>query len=66
MDDYLKTLPRKRMACGVLIFNEKNELLIVKNSYKDYWSIPGGVIEENESPQTRWGKRSQRRNRIRL
>ena len=51
MNDFLKTLPRKRMAAGALIFNEKNELLIVKISYKNYWSIPGGIIEENESPR---------------
>lgn len=40
------------MGVGALIFNEENELLIVKPSYKDHWSIPGGVVEENESPQT--------------
>ncbi len=51
MNDYLKTLPRKRMASGVLIFNEKGELLIVKMSYKSYWSIPGGVVEDSESPK---------------
>ena len=51
MNDFLKTLPGKRMAAGALIFNEKDELLIVKTSYKNYWSIPGGVIEENESPR---------------
>lgn len=39
------------MAAGALIFNEKDELLIVKISYKNYWSIPGGVIEEKESPK---------------
>lgn len=39
------------MGVGVLIFNEGNELLIVKPSYKDCWSIPGGVVEANESPR---------------
>jgi ADP-ribose pyrophosphatase YjhB (NUDIX family) len=24
---------------------------LVKPSYKDYWSLPGGVVENNESPQ---------------
>ncbi|MBI4119577.1 MAG: NUDIX hydrolase [Parcubacteria group bacterium] len=39
------------MAVGVLFFNELHELLIVKPNYKDSWSIPGGVIDENESPR---------------
>jgi len=51
MNDYYQKLPKKRMGVGALIFNEKDELLIVKPSYKDRWSIPGGVVEENESPR---------------
>jgi len=39
------------MGVGALILNEKNELLIVKPSYKDHWSVPGGVVDENESPR---------------
>jgi len=52
MNDYYKNLPKKRMGAGALIFNEKGELLIVKPNYKDGWSIPGGTINENESPRT--------------
>jgi 8-oxo-dGTP pyrophosphatase MutT (NUDIX family) len=48
---YIKNLPRKRMASGVIFFNEDREVLIVKPSYKDYWSVPGGVIDKNESPR---------------
>ncbi len=50
-DDYYENLPRKRMGAGALIVNEKDEVLIVKPSYKDHWSIPGGVIDNNESPK---------------
>ena len=39
------------MAAGALIFNNKNELLIVKPNYKDRWSIPGGVVDVDESPR---------------
>ena len=49
--EYFKALPKKRMASGVLLFNERNELLLVKPSYKDHWSIPGGVVDRNESPR---------------
>lgn len=49
-EDYYKNLPKKRMGVGVVFFNHKDELLIVKPTYKDHWVIPGGVIETNESP----------------
>lgn len=39
------------MASGVIFFNEAGKVLVVKPSYKDYWSVPGGVIEKNESPR---------------
>lgn len=39
------------MGAGALILNGKDEILIVKLSYKDRWSIAGGVVEENESPR---------------
>jgi 8-oxo-dGTP pyrophosphatase MutT (NUDIX family) len=52
MNAWLKSLPKKRMAAGALFFNESGEVLIVRPSYKDHWSIPGGVVDEYESPLT--------------
>jgi ADP-ribose pyrophosphatase YjhB (NUDIX family) len=49
--EWLKTLPKKRMGVAVLLFNEQGELLIVKQTYRDKWAVPGGVIDENESPE---------------
>lgn len=49
--DYYKSLPRKRAGAGVLFFNERKELLIAKPTYKDYWTIPGGTVDANESPR---------------
>ncbi len=49
--EYLKSLPRKRMGSGVIIRNTKGEMLVLKTTYKDHWEIPGGVVEENESPR---------------
>ena len=51
-EDYYKNLPKKRIGSGVLFFNKHQELLIVKPVYKDHWSIPGGVVDENESPRS--------------
>jgi len=46
-----KDLPKKVMGAGALILNEKNEVLLVKPSYKDHWSIAGGIVDEKESPK---------------
>lgn len=51
MNEYYKNLPKKRMAAGALIFDGEGRVLIVKPSYKDHWSIPGGVVDERESPR---------------
>lgn len=50
--DYTATLPAKRMAAGVLFVNAVGEVLIVNPTYKDYWEIPGGAVEADESPYT--------------
>jgi 8-oxo-dGTP diphosphatase len=47
---YLAALPKKRMAVGVLFVNARDELLIVKPTYRPEWLIPGGSVEANESP----------------
>ena len=49
--DYYKSLPKKRMASGMIIRNVEGKMLVLKTTYKDHWEIPGGVVEENESPK---------------
>jgi 8-oxo-dGTP diphosphatase len=49
--EYIESLPKKRIAAGALIRNEARELLIVKPCYRDPWLIPGGVVELDESPK---------------
>lgn len=49
--NYYENLPKKRMGTGALIFNKKDELLILKPTYKDHWTIPGGVVDKDESPR---------------
>jgi len=48
---YQQTLPKKRISAGCLFFDEADHLLIVNPTYKDTWEIPGGVVEQNESPR---------------
>jgi 8-oxo-dGTP diphosphatase len=38
------------MGSGVLIRHPDDRILLVEPTYKDYWELPGGVVEANESP----------------
>ncbi len=44
-------MARPRMAAGALFFDEADRVLLVEPSYKDYREIPGGYVEEGESPR---------------
>ncbi|MFH8991614.1 NUDIX domain-containing protein [Streptomyces sp. NPDC017940] len=39
-----------RMAAGALFFDDADRVLLVEPSYKDYRDIPGGYVENGESP----------------
>lgn len=47
---YTASLPAKRMAAGCLFLNPGGDLLIVKPTYRDGWLLPGGSVEQDESP----------------
>ncbi|MBI96868.1 hypothetical protein CL656_06975 [bacterium] len=47
---FVESLHKKHTASGAFLFNEKNQVLIIRQSYRDYWSIPGGISDLNESP----------------
>lgn len=49
-DDFTASLPRKRMGAGALITDDQGRILLVEPTYKDYWEIPGGSVEADESP----------------
>jgi 8-oxo-dGTP diphosphatase len=51
-DDFTATLPRKRMGAGALLTDDRGRMLLVEPTYKDYWEIPGGSVEADESPYT--------------
>lgn len=43
-------LPRKNTAAGVLARDEDGRVLFVCPTYKPFLEIPGGLVEDNESP----------------
>ncbi|MFJ2215020.1 NUDIX domain-containing protein [Streptomyces sp. NPDC101062] len=38
------------MAAGALFFNEAGHVLLVEPNYKNYRDVPGGYVEQGESP----------------
>lgn len=50
---FIMRLFQDQFLVGVtgIIFNEKNEVLLVKHTYRELWSLPGGYIKAREHPQ---------------
>ena len=44
------SFPMKYLSAGALIFDGQGDVLLVKPTYKDGWEIPGGIVEQDESP----------------
>lgn len=51
--DFRRYLTRleKRMASAVVMCECEDRLLIVKATYKPHWSLPGGIIDQHETPR---------------
>ncbi|HSM67452.1 MAG TPA: NUDIX hydrolase [Ilumatobacteraceae bacterium] len=46
-----RLLPTKRMGAGAVIRDADGRVLIVKPTYKPAWELPGGAVEDDESPR---------------
>lgn len=46
-----EAMSKKRMATSALFLNEQGNVLIVKPTYRPDWLLPGGLVEEDESPR---------------
>ncbi|MFK0289137.1 NUDIX domain-containing protein [Streptomyces sp. NPDC090442] len=51
-NEHEQRMATPRMAAGALFFDDQDQVLLVKPSYKPKWEIPGGYIERGESPLT--------------
>ena len=49
--NWMDAQPKRMSSSAVLLENEAGELLIVKANYKEYWALPGGIIEADETPR---------------
>ncbi|MFB9387754.1 NUDIX domain-containing protein, partial [Pseudonocardia petroleophila] len=50
MSDPSESFATPRVAAGALFFDEQGRILLVHPTYKDTWDIPGGYVEQGESP----------------
>ncbi|HRD32737.1 MAG TPA: NUDIX domain-containing protein [Rhodocyclaceae bacterium] len=41
-----------RLSCGLLVINERLELLIGHSTGSDHWDLPKGLIDRGEDPMT--------------
>ena len=48
-ESFHRSLPTKRMAAGCVVSNAAAEILVVKPTYSEYWELPGGAVEDDES-----------------
>lgn len=39
-----------KVAAGALFVDERDRLMLVRPTYKSHWDIPGGYVEQGESP----------------
>jgi 8-oxo-dGTP pyrophosphatase MutT (NUDIX family) len=49
--EYFRTLPRRRVAAGLVIRDDAGRILAVKPNYKDGWLLPGGTVDSGEAPR---------------
>ncbi|MFA5987393.1 MAG: NUDIX hydrolase [Candidatus Paceibacterota bacterium] len=50
-EEFFKSLPRKIVGAATVFLNEADEVLMVKPNYRTGWLLPGGAVEQLESPQ---------------
>jgi len=48
---FFASLPRKLVAASVVCHNDAGQLLMVHDSFRGHWTLPGGVVDANEDPR---------------
>ena len=42
--------PRKPVSAAIVLTDDQSRVLLLETNYRDDWNLPGGVLEEHESP----------------
>lgn len=43
--NWYSAIPKAIASAGVLFFDESEQVMLLRTTYKEHWEIPGGVIE---------------------
>jgi ADP-ribose pyrophosphatase YjhB (NUDIX family) len=44
------SVPKVALSASAVLRDEQGRIALVRNTYRDGWSLPGGVVDENEPP----------------
>lgn len=50
-EQWYAQLATQYAAAGALITDPDGDVLLVKPSYRDHWTLPGGMVEHGETPE---------------
>jgi 8-oxo-dGTP diphosphatase len=48
--DWYASLPTVYVSACALLTDAKDRVLLVKPNYRPYWAVPGGILDDGESP----------------
>lgn len=49
---FFGSVPRKIVAAAVLCRDDGGRVLVVHDTFKGYWTIPGGIVDADEDPRS--------------
>lgn len=49
--NWIKLTHKRISSSGVMLEDNDGKLLVVKVFYKPYWTVPGGLVDEGETPK---------------
>jgi 8-oxo-dGTP diphosphatase len=44
------SVPKVALSANAVLRDEQGRIALVRNTYRDGWSLPGGVVDDNEPP----------------
>jgi 8-oxo-dGTP diphosphatase len=47
---WFASLPKVALSANALLRDESGWIALVRNTYREGWSLPGGVVDDNEPP----------------
>lgn len=48
--EWFATLPKMALSANALLRDPQGRIALVRNTYRQGWSLPGGVVDDNEPP----------------